>query len=234
MKIKMNTTEHSQMNDQIERLNQIMKQYLKCYVNYQQNNWVKLLLAVQFAYNNNTQTFTEISLFQAEYDRNMQINNKIIKLKNNNNMTIQQDKKMWQIHEQLKKDLQFVYKKMKIYYNLWYENIFTFKTKQKIYLSCKNFKTKQLCKKLDYQKMKAFKMKQQTELVTFELKLSKYSKIHFIIHIMLLESALKNAKIVKNHECQKIQKSRLCCEKNISKKSNWWNKSLSCQMKRIW
>ena len=94
IKTKMSTTEHSQMNDQIEKLNQIMKQYLKCYVNYQQNNWIKLLLAAQFTYNNNTQTFTEISSFQIKYDRDMQINNKMIKLKENNKQTIQQDKKM--------------------------------------------------------------------------------------------------------------------------------------------
>ena len=72
----------------------------------------------------------------------MQINNEEIKLKDNNDMTIQQDKKMWQIHEQLKQDLQFIHKKMKVYYNLWHENIFTFKMRQKIYLSCKNFKIK--------------------------------------------------------------------------------------------
>ena len=82
------------MNDQIKQLNQIMKQYLKCYVNYQQNNWIELLSAAQFAYNNSTQAFTEISSFQAEYDRDMNINNKIIKLKKNNKQAIQQDKKM--------------------------------------------------------------------------------------------------------------------------------------------
>ena len=65
----------------------------------------------------------------------MQINNKMIKSKNNNNTTIQQDKKMQQIHKQLKKDLQFVCEKMRIYYNLQHENIFTFRTEQKIYLS---------------------------------------------------------------------------------------------------
>ena len=94
IKTKMSTIEHLQTDDQIEQLNQILKQYLKCYVNYQQNNWIELLFTAQFAYNNNTQTFTEISLFQAEYDKDMQINNKIIKSTDNNNMTIQQDKKM--------------------------------------------------------------------------------------------------------------------------------------------
>ena len=134
MKTKISIIEYSQMNDQIEKLNQIVKQYLKYYMNYQQDNWIKLLSAAQFTYNNSTQMFTEISLFQTEYSRNMQINDEMIKSIENNNMTIQQDKKMWQIHEQLKRDLQFVCEKMKIYYNLWHENIFIFRMRQKIYL----------------------------------------------------------------------------------------------------
>ena len=89
IKTKMSTTEHSQMNDQTEQLNQIVKQYLKCYVNYQQNNWIKLLLTAQFTYNNSTQTFTEISSFQAEYSRDMNVNSKMIKSKKNNEQVIQ-------------------------------------------------------------------------------------------------------------------------------------------------
>ena len=40
------------------------------------------------------QTFTEISSFQAKYNKNMQINEEIIKLKKKNKTAIQQDKKM--------------------------------------------------------------------------------------------------------------------------------------------
>ena len=35
---------------------------------------------------------------------------------------------MQQIHEQLKRDLQFVYEKMRVYYNLQHENTSIFKT----------------------------------------------------------------------------------------------------------
>ena len=86
---------------------------------------------------------------------------------------------------------------MKIYYNLWYENIFIFKTKQKIYLLQENFKMKQSCKKFDYQKMRTFKIKWQTKSITFELELLKHFKIHFIIHIVLLELVLENTKFTK-------------------------------------
>ena len=37
-----------------------------------------------------------------------------------------------------------------------------------------------------------------------------------------------------NNECQKIWESELCCWKNISKKSNQQNKSLSCQVEKLW
>ena len=39
---------------------------------------------MQFAYNNNMQAFTEISSFQVKYDKDMQINEKMIRLKENN------------------------------------------------------------------------------------------------------------------------------------------------------
>jgi len=50
-KHKLFTTAHSQTDGQIEQTNQTLKQYLHCYINYQQNNWVELLPLAQFAYN---------------------------------------------------------------------------------------------------------------------------------------------------------------------------------------
>ena len=141
----------------------------------------------------------------------------MIKLKDNNDMTIQQDKKMWQIHEQLKRNLQFVCKKIKIYYNLWHENISIFRMKQRIYLSCENFKTKQSCEKLDYWKMRAFKIKWQTESMTFELKLSKHFKTHLIVHIILLESASENTKLTKIMNVEKYENQNYIVEKILKK-----------------
>ena len=106
---------------------------------------------------------------------------------------------------------------MRIYYNLQHENIFMFKTEQKIYLSQENFKTKQFCKKLDYQKMRAFKVKQQTESVTFKLELSKHSKAHFIIHIMLLKPASDNAKLTKIMNIKKYENQNYVIKKILEK-----------------
>ncbi len=37
---KLSTAYHSQTNEQIKRMNQTLKQYLRCYINYRQNDWV--------------------------------------------------------------------------------------------------------------------------------------------------------------------------------------------------
>src|SRR6266480_5457914 len=113
---------------------------------------------------------------------------------------------------------------MKIYYNLQHENIFICKTEQKIYLSQENFKTKQFCEKLNYQKMRAFKIKQQTESVTFKLELSEHSKTHLIVHVTLLKSASDNTKLarimnVEEYKNQNYVVKRIL-EKNQINKTN--------------
>jgi hypothetical protein len=41
---RLTTAYHPQANRQIERMNQMIEQYLRHYVNYQQNDWVVYLL----------------------------------------------------------------------------------------------------------------------------------------------------------------------------------------------
>src|SRR6266496_4103634 len=106
---------------------------------------------------------------------------------------------------------------MRVYYNQQHENISTFRTEQKIYLSQENFKTKQLCKKLNYQRMRAFKVKQQTESVTFELELSEHSKAHLIVHITLLKSASDNTKLMKIMNVKKYENQNYVVEKILEK-----------------
>jgi len=50
---------------QTERTNQTLEQYLHVYCNYQQDNWSKLLLLVEFAYNNAPSITTGVSPFFA-------------------------------------------------------------------------------------------------------------------------------------------------------------------------
>ncbi len=53
VKRKLSTAFHSQINDQTERQNQMLKHYLQVYFNYKMNNWSEFLSIMMFAYNNN-------------------------------------------------------------------------------------------------------------------------------------------------------------------------------------
>jgi len=51
------------MDGQIEWVNQVLKQYLRCITNYHQNNWSKLLAMAEFIYNNIVHSLTQQTPF---------------------------------------------------------------------------------------------------------------------------------------------------------------------------
>ncbi|RYP29820.1 hypothetical protein DL768_011207 [Monosporascus sp. mg162] len=69
-KLKFSTAYHPQTDGQTERLNQTLEQYLRSYVNYQQDNWVELLPLAQVAYNTSVNEDMGISPHTAVYGRN--------------------------------------------------------------------------------------------------------------------------------------------------------------------
>ena len=54
---------HSRSDGQTKHINQTLEQYLCVYCNYQKNNWSKLLLLAEFAYNNIPSATTSVPLF---------------------------------------------------------------------------------------------------------------------------------------------------------------------------
>src|SRR5260370_5199727 len=56
---------HPEGDGQMERINQVLEQYLRVYTNYQQDNWATLLPLAEFAYNNAPSKTTGVSPFFA-------------------------------------------------------------------------------------------------------------------------------------------------------------------------
>jgi hypothetical protein len=63
----LSTAFYLQTDGQTERLNQTLEQYLQNYVNQKQDNWIKLLPAVQFVYNSTKSESTKTTPFFANY-----------------------------------------------------------------------------------------------------------------------------------------------------------------------
>ena len=68
MLLRYNIVFHFQTNEQTKRQNQILEQYLKCYVNYQQNNWATLLWIAMYVYNNAWRSIIKINSYQAMFE----------------------------------------------------------------------------------------------------------------------------------------------------------------------
>ena len=70
----MSSAYHPQTDGQTERVNQVLEQYLRCSINYHQDNWVDLLPLAEFVYNNTIQDSTKQMPFFANYGHHPRFN----------------------------------------------------------------------------------------------------------------------------------------------------------------
>ena len=64
---KLSIAFYPQIDRQIERINQELKQYLRMYINYRQNNWSEWLATIEFVFNNKVHIATKSLLFKVNY-----------------------------------------------------------------------------------------------------------------------------------------------------------------------
>jgi hypothetical protein len=65
MRLHFTSGYHPQADGQMERVNQMLEQYLRTFCNFQQDNWSSLLPLAEFAYNNTPNETTGVSPFFA-------------------------------------------------------------------------------------------------------------------------------------------------------------------------
>ena len=68
---KLSMAYHPQTDSQTERINQNLEQYLRMFIDHQQEQWPDWLVTAKFAYNNKMQTSTKVSLFRANNRRDL-------------------------------------------------------------------------------------------------------------------------------------------------------------------
>ena len=67
---KLSTAFHPQTDGQTEHMNQELEQYLRMFIDHQQEQWPEWLGTAEFAYNNKVHTGTKVSSFQANSGQN--------------------------------------------------------------------------------------------------------------------------------------------------------------------
>jgi hypothetical protein len=190
---KMSTAYHPQTDGQTERTNQTLEQYLRCYVNFQQNNWVELLPIAQFAFNNST-AVTGISPFYANYGRHPNIDKDPRGIKPIAEKAKISVDRLQELHKMMKEELQKIAKRTTMQANKKRSEGPDFQEGEKVYLLRKNIKTQRPSDKLDFTKLGPYKIKRKLGPVTFELELPAGMNIYPVFHKSLLEKAPQNAK----------------------------------------
>jgi transposase InsO family protein len=188
---KLSSSYHPQTDGQTERTNQTLEQYLRCFVNYQQDDWVKFLYFAEFAYNNSIHSSTRYTPFFAnmgyhprwtllehpEDSKSPTVENRVIQIQEIQN----------ELSHNLR-DAQAAHKKAADRFRLDSSpSDPKFKVGDSVWLLRRNVKTTRPCDKLDYQRLGPFVIVDQVNDVAFRLDLPSHMHIHPVFHVSLLE-----------------------------------------------
>lgn len=213
------TAYHPQANGQTERTNQTLEQYLRHYVNYQQDDWTDFLPLAQFAYNNACHATTKESPFFANYGFNPIAFGEPRVIEPIAEQAHDLIGVLAHLHTQLSRDIDFMNLRSKIYYDRRHGKEPDFKRGEKVYLLRRNIKTKRPSQKLDHQKLGPFEIDKKTGPVNYRLKLpATMRKIHPVFHVSLLEPAPENAKLAENVEIEEETEQEYEVEKILEYK----------------
>ena len=191
-RLRLFTAYHPRTDEQTERINQTLKQYLRHYVNYHQDNWVELLSMIQIAMNSRVSNTTKISPYFANFGKKPNLFEQ--KLDHvSADLVMNRVKRLKDIKDNIQK-MQF---KFREYVNKKRKEGPQLKEKNKVYLLTKNLTTKRFNKKLNHTKVGSFFIKAVKRSVNYELSLPKNTRIHSIFHINLLKPADFNTFIQK-------------------------------------
>ena len=190
IKHSLSTANHPQTDGQTERVNGILEQYLRCFINFRQNNWVDLLPFAEFAYNNTLQQSIDQSPFFANYGFHPTFSPEIP----SSNRPSRAERRVINISSNikfLKKNLEHAKKTYKKYADKRRMQPPLFEVGKKVWLLKEN-NDKNTKKKLASQMIGPFEIIEKVSPLAFKLKLPENMHCHPVFHVSLLEPYYEN------------------------------------------
>ena len=130
---------YSQIDRQMERINQELEQYLRIFIDYRQEQWPDWLGMAEFAYNNKAYLSTKTLLFKVNYEQDPRIGFEVRrkgKYKGAEKFVI----KIREVQEKAKVALGKVQKEIKKYVDRKKREVNEYKVEDLVMLSTKNLK----------------------------------------------------------------------------------------------
>ncbi|GAA5891825.1 hypothetical protein JCM5296_003241 [Sporobolomyces johnsonii] len=168
-KLSMSTAYHPQSDGITERLNQTLEQYLRMYINYQQDNWEDLLPLAQYVYNDTLHSSTKMTPFFATYGFHPTFAVSLATL-----------------HQVLRHELGLAAQRMKTAYDRHRLEAPRFDIDDLVWLSSKNIATSRQSQKLDHRFLGPYPIVEKIGDSAYHLKLPDTVRLHVVFHVSLL------------------------------------------------
>jgi hypothetical protein len=183
---KLSSAFHPETDGQTERTNQTLEQYLRCTINYQQDDWADWLPLAEFAYNNSLHSATQKTPFFANFGFHPRFDISQFSLPEN---PVAEDHaaKLVAIQAQLSKHLQEAQDRYKSYADRHRQEPPCFNVGDQVWLLRHHIKTTRPSDKLDYKRLGPFTITARVNNVAYRLQLHDSMKIHPVFHVSLLE-----------------------------------------------
>jgi len=186
------TAHHQQSNGQVERVNSVIEQYLRCYCSSTQSDWCSFLPLCELAYNNSIHKSLGKSPFFANYgfNPNFNIDSPPVLLKDNASVLTRD----WAAHfESLKHHLSKAKEDFKKFGDYRKSSGPSFKVNDKVWLKRFYF-SNEPTKKLSNQYLGPFKILEVRGRMNYRLELPENLHLHPIFHISQLEPYIERRK----------------------------------------
>jgi len=185
---RMSTAFHPQTDRQTERLNQTIEAYLRAFVGFEQDDWVRLLPMAEFAYNNSVTTGNGISSFYANYGfhpRTLDPPNPYEEPVNPASTIYAHWMKA--VQDKARQGLEAAQERMRRYEDPNRKPPPAYQVGDLVMLNGRNIKTRRPSRKMDHKNHGPFQIEKIISPLALRLMLPRKWKIHNVFHVSLLE-----------------------------------------------
>ena len=185
------TAFHPQTDGQTERTNQTLEAYLRCYCDYNQENWSSLLPTAEFCYNNAYHSTIRMSPFKAYTGRDA--NFQVLPVLPSSFPSVEERlTEINKLHCICRENITKANETFSEYANRCRKESPDFQIGDKVWLNRIHIATTRPSLKLDYKKFGPYKITQRINKVAFKLGLPQHLKIHPVFHVRYLEPYHEN------------------------------------------
>ena len=194
IKRQLSTAFHPQTDGQSENSNQIMEQYLRCYTDWLQTDWVEWLPAAQFAANNHVSETTQVTPFYANYGRHPRSGVEPPPALPPSSAKAKLDAQSADAFANRMEELHLYLREQMTWAQATYERSVAkrrtpapmYQPGDEVWLDTRNLKTERPAKKLDSKHIGPLKVLERIHANAYRLELPSEMRVHNVFHTCLL------------------------------------------------